>query len=72
MFGANKVFIVIDCGSCGRAQAPITVEHRQLSAWRNGAHIQTVMPELSPAQRELLISGTCDSCFSRMFGGDDE
>jgi len=27
---------------------------------------------LSAAERELLISGTCDNCWKNMFGSDDE
>jgi len=68
MFGTNKVSIVVECGNCEEEQAPLAAEHRQLKAWVNGAHIQNAMPELSPAERELLISGTCDRCFQQMFG----
>lgn len=34
-----------------------------------GALIQNAMPQLSPDERELLISGTCGTCFDKMFGG---
>lgn len=34
---------------------PVTEE--QYAAWRNGQMIQTAMPNLSPAQREFLITG---------------
>lgn len=33
-------------------------------------HIQDIFPYLSPADRELLMSGICDECFTNLFGGD--
>jgi len=64
----NQVSIAVTCGSCGIEQEPIRITQWQLLRWRQGEHIQNVMPELNASQRELLISGTCDPCFDRMFG----
>ena len=33
----------------------------------NRPHIQDIFPYLSPAERELLISGTCEECWNKMF-----
>lgn len=41
-------------------------------AWQNGDLIQDSLPELSADQRELLISGTCGTCWDEMFGSSDE
>lgn len=30
-------------------------------------HIQDIFPYLTPAERELLISQTCDKCWQKMF-----
>jgi hypothetical protein len=68
---ASRVSITVECGNCGAEQAPLWTTHQQLKAWVNGAHIQAVMPDLSPAERELLISGTCAACFEQMFGGEE-
>lgn len=38
----------------------------------NRPHIQDIFPYLSPADREMLISGVCDSCWKKVFGGDDD
>ena len=38
----------------------------------NRPYIQDIFPYLSSAERELLISGMCDSCFTNLFGGDDD
>jgi len=38
-------------------------------AWMNdGELIQNALPTLSLGHRELLISGTCEECFNKMFG----
>jgi hypothetical protein len=31
-------------------------------------HMQDIFPDLSVGARELLISGTCDTCWQDMFG----
>lgn len=36
--------------------------------WVNGKYIQDAFPYLTASQRELLISGVCGECFTRMFG----
>jgi hypothetical protein len=40
--------------------------------WQGGELIQNALPELTADERELLISGTCPSCWDRMFGDYDE
>ena len=39
--------------------------------WKGGKYIQDAMPYLSADERELLISGTCGTCFDKMFGGSE-
>ena len=31
-------------------------------------YVQDIFPYLSPGDRELLISNTCNKCFHKMFG----
>jgi hypothetical protein len=71
-FGNTKVTISIVCNNCNRLQKSIVIKHRQLHSWVQGAKIQDAMPELTPAERELLISATCDTCFQKMFAGGEE
>lgn len=40
--------------------------------WQYGELIQNAFPSLTVADREVLISGTCDKCFDEMFWVDDE
>jgi hypothetical protein len=37
-------------------------------SWLSGSgYIQDIMDYLTPAERELLISGTCGKCFDTLF-----
>ena len=40
--------------------------------WEAGALIQDVFPEMSDIDREILISGTCDPCFTKLYDDEDE
>jgi hypothetical protein len=46
----------------------LRVSEQQLQRWRAGELIQNAMPDLPPRDRELLISGTCDRCWRKIFG----
>jgi hypothetical protein len=63
-----NVSITITCHVCEREQEPIVAEHHQFRAWTRGMKVQDAFPELTPGQRELMISGTCEPCFDKMFG----
>ena len=43
-----------------------------VEAWRGGAFVQDAFPELPKQYREMLISGTCPSCWDAMFGSFDD
>ena len=62
-----KVGITIECRVCGKDQPTIEIRHTQLIKWRDGWKIQEAMPQLTPDERELIISGTCGPCFDKMF-----
>lgn len=36
-----------------------------------GVHIQKAMPELTPEQREKLMTGMCDACNAKIFGTEE-
>jgi len=59
------------CIVCGDASL-IEIDQAQFDRWQNGELIQTVFPEKTASQRELLITGTHPMCWNKMFatGGD--
>jgi redox-regulated HSP33 family molecular chaperone len=59
----------VKCQFCKKVYI-IKARPEQIEAWKAGALIQNVMPYLSDNDRELLISGTCEPCFDKLFGGE--
>jgi len=46
----------------------LEVDLKAYNSWKTrGELIQNALPELSDGERELLISGTCESCFDMIF-----
>lgn len=69
----SAVVVKVRCrGGCAEIKT-VAVPHKGYMAWMLGdAHIQTAMPDVPREERELLISGTCDACFKRLFGPYDD
>ena len=62
--------IDVKCNMC-KETTQITVPFAKLQRWlKFGDYIQDVFPELTPDNRELLISGTCPTCFKKLFGDE--
>lgn len=62
----GKVTLGVRCHVCKQQHVVITTEPGY-QRWIDGDYIQRAMPEVKPADRELLISGTCGECWDRMF-----
>jgi hypothetical protein len=65
----------VDCRLCGQTtQVPATVEQlTELYLPRTQRRLmQEIFPDLSIGDRELLISGTCDTCWQKLYGSEDE
>lgn len=57
----------IRCRMCGVSYS-IMYNRQDMLDWLAGkGFIQDLMPYLSSAERELLISRTCGSCFDKLF-----
>lgn len=53
--------------SCCGKDTSLRVQGADLFRYNQGARIQEAFPEMPPAERELLISGTCGECWAEMF-----
>ena len=62
-----KNVVAITCPFCSEDYA-VEVDLAQYEAWQNGKLIQNAMPDLTPTEREQLISGLCPKCQAEMFG----
>ena len=48
----------------------IPVTQEQLTEWEGGTLIQKVMPDLTPSQREFIMTGIIDSEWDTIIGGE--
>ena len=72
MVAANYEVFDVTCRYCGITYN-ILADREDLDSWMNGeGYIQDILAYLSKAERELLISGTCDNCWNQMFPEVDE
>lgn len=46
----------------------INVTEAELRAWQGGLHIQHAMPNVSPSDREFILSGITDEEWDTCFG----
>lgn len=66
-FAVRDTSSAVQCNICGVSYS-ILYNREDMIDWLAGKDfIQELMPYLSAAERELLISGTCGSCFDKMF-----
>lgn len=67
-FADRDTASTVQCGHCGVSYS-LLYNREDMVDWLAGVgFIQDMMPYLSSAERELLISGTCGACFDRIIG----
>lgn len=65
--------IEVSCRMCGETHTlKVRVEDYLLFDMPNRPYIQDIFPYLTPAERELLLSNTCDKCWKKMFSVFEE
>ena len=57
----------LTCPFCGKDHT-VEVNLAWYIEWERGELIQNAMPDLTPTEREQLISGLCPKCQAEMFG----
>ena len=65
----ETVVIPAACRMCREVYC-VEVDAVGYDQWKAGELIQNALPTLSPEERELLISKTCDSCWNKLFPED--
>tara|TARA_R100001082_G_scaffold17964_1_gene8942 strand:- start:238 stop:450 length:213 start_codon:yes stop_codon:yes gene_type:complete len=68
---AMTAVVAVPCRLCDTVH-DLTVNVEGFVNWQAGEFIQEALPELSCDERELLISGTCGTCFDKLFPSEDE
>lgn len=64
-----KIEIIRKCKHCKEVKEFEVTLDQYMRIEAGQEHIQDIIPEHSPDEREILISGICSSCYDRMFGG---
>lgn len=59
------------CIYCKKAHH-LKVDAEAAIKFRDGGYAQNCFPELTPGEREFLISGICSDCWDKMFKEDEE
>ena len=69
----RTVEIYMDCLMCTE-QHTIKVREEDYIMYNspNRPHVQDIFPYLTPAERELLISGFCEKCWEKLFPTEPE
>ena len=62
-----RIDVLMICPLCGEDHT-VEVNLTQYEAWQNGELIQNAMPDLTPTEREQLISGFCPKYQAKIFG----
>ena len=71
MVGTNLESYNITCAMCGQ-EHNIVADKNDMEAWlSNDKYIQDALSYLSAAERELLISRTCDTCWKHLYNEVD-
>ena len=72
---SKKIDFEVDmkCHICGEYTTVVVAVEDFNEFWLpNRRKVQEIFPYLTPAERELFISGTCEKCFNAMFPIDEE
>ena len=67
----RDAIVEIRCPFCGNTHF-VNVNEDAYYAWQDGMLIQNAMPDLTPTEREQLISHICPECQEGIFGEDPE
>lgn len=62
----------IECPRCHKI-VELPLKEAELLAWNSKeTFVQDQFPQLTPGQREMLLSGICEKCWNEIFPEDDE
>lgn len=63
--------MIINCVHC-RKPISISITEEQYNNWNQNNYIQDEFPQLTPAEREMLLSGICEDCWNILFKEEEE
>ena len=67
----EKILVGNRCPMCQKMHK-VAVNKRDYDDWQGGMSLLRAFPYLNTYQREIIQTGTCQSCWDNLFGGPDE
>lgn len=64
----TTIELISTCPFCGELNVITVSEEEYERYYLDGMMIQDAMPDLTPTEREMIISGICPSCQKGIFG----
>lgn len=61
----------LQCDHCGFVYS-LLINSEDIIRYQSGTLVQDAFPYLSAGERELIISRTCNSCWTNLFGDNSE
>ena len=61
----------IKCPRCHKV-VELPLKEAELLAWNPETFAQDQFPQLTPGQREMLISGLCEECWNEIFEFEED
>jgi len=68
----NLTILNIQCKLCKETYAIKVKTEDYTDYYNSGKLIQLCFPYLTAGERELIISGMCDSCFNNIFKNEED
>ena len=69
----DAYLVPFPCPMCGKEHDIHAITHEQAEMLRKDRWlVQEIFPELTPAQREVFITGTCPGCWDKLFGDEND
>ena len=66
----NKYYTIAPCFNCG-TNADFSVDIHAYIAWQDTTLIQVAFPELTPTQREFIMTNRCGDCQDLPYNGKE-
>ena len=67
----DEVILTIECPFCG-AEHEVVVSESAYYAYIGGELAQVAFPNLTPTEREQIISHLCPECQAKVFGSEED
>lgn len=67
----DTYLVARDCPSCKQQNPSLPVRTEDLNSYMSGTKIQDAFPYLTVDERETVITGFCNACWTKLFPRED-